>query len=44
MSEYYTDKNGFTARVGEDWNDAKSDQTLAYLTSPRTKFSKERSN
>ena len=41
MSEYYTDKNGFTARVGEDWNDAKSDQTLAYLTSPRTKFSKE---
>jgi hypothetical protein len=41
MSEYYTDKNGFTARVGEDWNDEKSDQTLAYLTSPRTKFSKE---
>jgi hypothetical protein len=41
MSEYYTDKNGFTARVGDDWNDEKSDQTLAYLTSPRTKFSKE---
>ena len=41
MSKYYTDKNGFTAEVGSDWNDEKSDQTLAYLTSPRTKFSKE---
>ena len=44
MSEYYTDKNGFTAEVGSDWNDEKSDQTLAYLTSPRTKFSKDNSN
>jgi len=44
MSKYYTDKNGFTAEVGSDWNDEKSDQTLAYLTSPRTKFSKDNSN
>ena len=40
MSKYYTDKNGFTAEVGSDWNDEKSDQTLKYLTTPKTKFSK----
>ena len=41
MSKYYTDKNGFTAEVGSDWNDQKSDQTYKYLTTPKTKFSKE---
>jgi hypothetical protein len=39
MSKYYTDKNGFTARVGDNWNDEKSDQTLKYLTDPARKFS-----
>ncbi len=39
MSNYKTDKNGFTFRVGEDWNDEKSDQTLKYLTTPKRKFS-----
>ena len=38
MSKYYTDKNGFTAKVGEDWNDQKSDETLAYLTKPKRNF------
>lgn len=39
MSNYRTDKNGFTFRDGEDWNDEKSDQTLKYLTTPKRKFS-----
>jgi len=39
MSKYYTDKNGFTIRDDEDWNDEKSDQTLAYLTKPNRVFS-----
>ena len=39
MSNYKTDKNGFTFRDGEDWNDEKSDQTLAYLTKPKRIFS-----
>ena len=38
MQKYYTDKNGFTAKVGDDWNDQKSDETLAYLTKPNRNF------